>query len=115
MTPQKLGAHVVNSAHQINVKDARFHSISEQRINLEALKGMTVPPLYLGSKMTNYHVKEFGSAFVVGTDDEEILVCADRKLATQIVIEAQNIQPVEITAFHALCEYLQARALLRNC
>ena len=29
---------------QINVKGARFHSISEQRINLEALIGMTVPP-----------------------------------------------------------------------
>jgi hypothetical protein len=40
----QLGAHVVDSAHQINVKDARFHSISEQRINLEALKGLTVPP-----------------------------------------------------------------------
>jgi hypothetical protein len=29
---------------QINVKDGRFHTISEQRINLEALIGMTVPP-----------------------------------------------------------------------
>jgi hypothetical protein len=38
--------------------------------------------------MTNYHVKEFGSAFVVGTDDEEILVCVDRKVATQVAIEA---------------------------
>jgi hypothetical protein len=65
--------------------------------------------------MTNYHVKEFGSAFVVGTDDEEILVCVDRKVATQISIEAQEIQPVEIAAFHALCEYLKARALARDC
>ena len=41
--------------------------------------------------MTNYHIKEFGSAFVVGTDDEEILVCVDRKVATQIAIQAQEI------------------------
>ena len=59
--------------------------------------------------MTNYHINEFGSAFVVGTDEEEILVCADRKVATQIAIEAQEIRPVEITAFHALCEYLRVR------
>ena len=65
--------------------------------------------------MTNYHVKEIGSAFVVGTDDEEILVCADRKVATQIVIQAQEIQPAEIAAFHTLCEYLKARALPRAC
>jgi hypothetical protein len=63
--------------------------------------------------MTNYHIKEFGSAFVVGTDEDEILVCADRKVATQIAIEAQEIQPAEIAAFHALCEYLKALALTR--
>jgi hypothetical protein len=44
--------------------------------------------------MTNYHVKEFGSAFVVGTDDEEILVYVDRTVATKIAIEAQKIQRV---------------------
>jgi len=64
--------------------------------------------------MTNYHIKEFGSAFVVGTDEDEILVCADRNVATQIAIEAQKIQPAEIAAFHALCEYLKARALTSN-
>jgi hypothetical protein len=61
--------------------------------------------------MTNYHIKEFGSAVVVGTDEEEILVCADRKVATQIAIEAQENQPAEIIAFHAMCEYLKARTL----
>ena len=65
--------------------------------------------------MTNYHIKEFGSTFVVGTDDEEILVCVDRKVATQTAIQAQEIQPAEIAAFHALCEYLKARALTRTC
>ena len=65
--------------------------------------------------MINYHIKEFGSTFVVGTDDEEILVCVDRKVATQIVIQAQEIQPAEIAAFHALCEYLKARVLSRDC
>ena len=65
--------------------------------------------------MTNYHIKEFGSTFVVGTDDEEILVCVDRKVATQIAIQAQGIQPAEIAAFHALCEYLKAGALTRTC
>ena len=65
--------------------------------------------------MTNYHIKEFGFTFVVGTDDEEILVCVDRKVATQIAIQAQEIQPAEIAAFHALCEYLKARALTRAC
>ena len=65
--------------------------------------------------MINYHIKEFGSTFVVGTDDEEILVFVDRKVATQIVIQAQEIQPAEIAAFHALCEYLKARALTRAC
>ena len=59
--------------------------------------------------MINYHIKEFGATFVVGTDDEEILVCVDRKVATQIVIQAQEIQPAEIAAFQALCEYLKAR------
>jgi hypothetical protein len=63
--------------------------------------------------MTNYHyhIHKFGSAFVVGTDEEEILVCADRKVATQIAIEAQETEPAEIVAFHTLCEYLKARAL----
>jgi hypothetical protein len=65
--------------------------------------------------MTSYHIKEFGSTFVVGTDDEEILVCVDRKVATQIAIEAQEIQPAEVAGFHALCEYLKARALTRTC
>jgi hypothetical protein len=61
--------------------------------------------------MTNYHIHKFGSAFVVGTDEGEILVCADRRVAKQIAIEAQETQPAEITAFHALCEYLKARAV----
>jgi hypothetical protein len=65
--------------------------------------------------MTNYHIKEFGSGFVVGTDENEILVCADRNVATQIAIEAQEIQPAEIAAFHALCEHLKAQALARAC
>ena len=59
--------------------------------------------------MTSYHIKEFGSAFLVGTDEEEILVCADRKVAIQIVIEAQETEPAEIVEFHALCEYLKAQ------
>ena len=59
----------------------------------------------------HYHVKKFGSAFVVGTDEEEILVCADRKVATQIAIEAQETESAEIAAFHALCACLKARAL----
>ena len=59
--------------------------------------------------MTSYHIKEFGSAFLVGTDEEEILVCADRKVANQIAIEAQETELAEIVEFHALCEYLKAR------
>lgn len=59
--------------------------------------------------MTSYHIKEFGSAFLVGTDEEEILVCADRKVANQIAIEAQETESAEIVEFHALCEYLKAR------
>jgi hypothetical protein len=57
----------------------------------------------------HYHVKKFGSAFVVGTDEEEILVCADRKVATQTAIEAQEPEPAETVEFHALCECLKAR------
>ena len=52
--------------------------------------------------MTSYHIKEFGSAFLVGTDEEEILVCADRKVAIQIAIEAQETEPAEIVNF-TLC------------
>ena len=59
--------------------------------------------------MTSYHIKEFGSAFLVGTDEEEILVCADRKVGNQIAIEAQETESAEIVEFHALCEYLKAR------
>ena len=59
----------------------------------------------------HYHIYKFGSAFVVGTDEEEILVCADRKVATQTAMEAQETEPTEIVAFHALCEYLKARTL----
>ena len=59
--------------------------------------------------MTSYHIKEFGSAFLVSTDEEEILVCADRKVANQIAIEAQETESAEIVEFHALCEYLKAR------
>lgn len=59
--------------------------------------------------MTSYHMKEFGFAFLVGTDEEEILVCADRKVANQIAIEAQETESAEIVEFHALCEYLKAR------
>ena len=63
--------------------------------------------------MTNYHyhIHKFGSAFVVGTDEEEILVCADRKVATQTTTEAQKTESAEIVAFHALCACLKARAL----
>jgi hypothetical protein len=62
--------------------------------------------------MTSYHIKEFGSAFLVGTDEEEILVCADRKVAIQIaIVAAQETEPAEIVEFHALCEYLKARTL----
>jgi len=63
--------------------------------------------------MTNYHyhIHKFGSAFVVGTDEQEILVCADRKVATQITTEAQEPEPADTAAFHALCEYLKTRAL----
>jgi hypothetical protein len=49
--------------------------------------------------MIHFHVREFGSAFVVGTDEQEILVCADRKVATQIAIEAQETETPEIAAF----------------
>lgn len=47
--------------------------------------------------MTNYHyhIRKFGFAFVVGTDEEEILVCADRKVATQIALEAQETEMPE--------------------
>jgi hypothetical protein len=65
--------------------------------------------------MTNYHIKEFGSGFVVGTDEEATLVCADGKVAMRIAIEAQEIQPEEIAAFHALCECLKARTSTPTC
>jgi hypothetical protein len=40
--------------------------------------------------MTGYRIKEIGKAFVVGTDEQDILVCADRDVAQQISNAAEH-------------------------
>jgi hypothetical protein len=40
--------------------------------------------------MTNYHIKELGSSFVVLADDQAVLICADETVAKAIATEAQT-------------------------
>jgi hypothetical protein len=40
--------------------------------------------------MTRYRIKEIGKSFVVGTDEQDILVCADLRVAQQISDDAEH-------------------------
>jgi hypothetical protein len=40
--------------------------------------------------MTGYRIQEIGKTFVVGTDEQDILVCADRDVAQQISNAAEH-------------------------
>ena len=40
--------------------------------------------------MTHYRIKKTGKSFVVGTDEQDILVCANRKVAQQVSDDAEH-------------------------
>jgi hypothetical protein len=40
--------------------------------------------------MTRYRIKEIGKLFVVGTDEQDVLVCADLKVAQQTSDDAEH-------------------------
>jgi hypothetical protein len=40
--------------------------------------------------MNDYLIKEIGKAFVIGTDEQDILVCGDQNVARQIAHDAEH-------------------------
>ena len=71
--------------------------IAEDNIKSEVPVGTTFVKTHLepgwipwDSHMTNYHIKELGSSFVVVADDQAVLICADETIAKAITRKAQT-------------------------
>jgi hypothetical protein len=54
--------------------------------------------------MAAYRIKVLGSCFVVGTEDEAILICKNLEVARRAVADAERAQPIptlQLLAQHA--------------